>query len=66
MEYHPNEFSSLKIYKNSNSDSIVNFYSEILTGKVVLWCFSTSETSEKNPQFNFSSQDLSIEHNFFK
>ena len=65
MEYHPNEFSSLKIYKNSNSDSIVIFYSEILTGKVVLWCFLRVKRV-KNPQFNFSSQDLSIERNFFK
>ena len=30
------------------------FYTEILCGKVVLWCFFTSEMSEKNPQFNFS------------
>ena len=36
-------------------NEIVIFYTEILTGKV--W---------KNPQFNFSSQDLSIERNFFK
>ena len=27
--------------------TIVIFYTEILTGKVVLWCFVTSETSEK-------------------
>ena len=26
---------------------IVIFYTEILNGKVVLWCFFTSETSEK-------------------
>ena len=26
---------------------IVIFYTEILTGKVVLWCFFMSETSEK-------------------
>ena len=26
---------------------IVIFYTEILTGKVVLWCFFSSETSEK-------------------
>ena len=26
---------------------IVIFYTEILTGKVVLWCFFPSETSEK-------------------
>ena len=25
---------------------IVIFYTEILTGKVVLWCFFSSETSE--------------------
>ena len=46
--------------------TIVIFYTVILTGKVVLWCFFTSKTSEKNPQFSFSSQNLSIEHNFFK
>ena len=39
---------------------IVIFYTEILTAKIVLWCFSRV----KNPQFNFSSQDLGIEHNF--
>ena len=27
--------------------AVVIFYTEILTGKVVLWCFFTSETSEK-------------------
>ena len=27
--------------------TIVIFYTEILTGKVVLWCFFSSETSEK-------------------
>ena len=32
------------IYSNKE---IVIFYTEILTGKVVLWCFFTSETSEK-------------------
>ena len=54
---------------------LVNFYTKILIGKVhscriiimFLWCFFMSKTSEKNPQFNFSSQYLSsIEHNFFK
>ena len=44
----------------------VIFYTEILTRKVVLWYFSTSEMSEKNPQFNFLSQNLSKERNFFK
>ena len=29
-------------------------------------CFFSSEKNGKNPQFNFSSQNLSIEHNFFK
>ena len=28
-------------------EKIVIFYTEILTGKVVLWCFFMSETSEK-------------------
>ena len=46
---------------------IVIFYTEILTRKVVLWCFFMSEPSEKiGTQFNFSCQNLSIEHNFFK
>ena len=36
---------------------IVIFYTEILTGKVVLWCFFMSEMSGKNPQNNFCSQD---------
>ena len=31
---------------------------------VVLWYIFTSETSKKDPQFNFSSQNLSIERNF--
>ena len=42
------------------------FYTEILSGIVVLWCSFSSETSEKNPQFNFSCQNLSLERNFFK
>ena len=46
--------------------TIVIFYTEILTRKVVLWSFFTSETKWKNPQFNFLSQNLSIERNFFK
>ena len=29
------------------SEEIVIFYTEILTGKVELWCFFSSETSEK-------------------
>ena len=45
---------------------IVIFYTEILTGKVVLWCFFWSERSGKNPQFNFSGQNLCLERNFFK
>ena len=47
----------------SKRDSTISYF---LHWNFVLWCFFTSETSEKNPQFNFSSQDLSIEHNFFK
>ena len=31
----------------STVTEIVIFYTEILTGKVVLWCFFSSETSEK-------------------
>ena len=50
----------------NSDDEIVIFYTENLTGKVVLWCFFSSETSRKNPQFNFSSQNLSIERKFFK
>ena len=37
------------------SEEIVIFYTEILSVKVVLWCFFSSETSGKNPLFNFSS-----------
>ena len=48
------------------SEEIVIFYTEILSVKVVLWCFFSSETSGKNPQSNFSSQNLSLERNFFK
>ena len=32
---------------NHNQPTIVIFYTEILTGKVVLWSFFLSETSEK-------------------
>ena len=45
---------------------IVIFYTEILMRKDVLWCFFTSKMSGKNPQFNFSRQNLSLERNFFK
>ena len=34
-------------YFHHHCVGIVIFYTEILTGKVVLWCFFTSETSEK-------------------
>ena len=37
-----------------------------MTGKVVLWCFFFEWNEWKNPQFNFASQNLSIERNFFK
>ena len=33
--------------RNDTVKKIVIFYTEILTGKVVLWCFFSSETSEK-------------------
>ena len=42
---------------------IVFFYTDILIGKVFLWRFFLEW---KNPQFNFSSQNLGIEHNFYK
>ena len=32
---------------NTVAGSIVIFYTEILAGKVILWCFFSSETSEK-------------------
>ena len=35
------------IYTNFKKKTIVIFYTEILTGKVVFWCFFSSETSEK-------------------
>ena len=44
---------------------VVTFCTEIVTQKFVLWCFFRSKLSEKNPQFNFSSQNLSIERNLF-
>ena len=47
-------------------DRIVIFFTEMLKRKVVLWCIFMSKTSEKNPQFNFSSQNLGLERNFFK
>ena len=70
----PNNFVQLKIIKSCPKrkenplimQKIVIFYTEIFTGKIVLWCFFSSEMSEQNPQFNFSSQNLSIECNFFK
>ena len=52
--------------RSNNSLRIVIFYTEILTGKFVLWCFFLEWNEWKNPQFNFSSQNLSIECNFFK
>ena len=45
---------------------IVIFYTLILTRKVILWCFLMSETSEKNPQFNISSQNLNENVLFFQ
>ena len=45
----------------------VTFYTvENLTRKVFLWFFFMSETSEKNKQFNFSSQNLSFRMEFFQ
>ena len=37
----------MNIEREVKVGEIVIFYTEILTGKVVLWCFFTSETSEK-------------------
>ena len=47
---------------------IVIFYTEILTGEVVLWRFFSSETSEKihNSTFLVKISVVSIERNFFK
>ena len=36
-----------KLRNTVQNYTIVIFYTEILTGKVVLWCFFSSETSEK-------------------
>ena len=100
------KYREISIKYNLSSTKIAIFYTEILTGKVVLWCFFLSETSEKihnstfevkisvqnvifsnemekkpryytyfsiefgiihfQLQFNFSSQYLSIERNYFK
>ena len=54
-------FESLK---KPSEREIVIFYTDILTRKVVLWSFFKSETSEKKPQINFLSENLSIERNF--
>ena len=35
------------------ASEIVIFYTEILTGKVVMWCFFSSETSEKTHNLTF-------------
>ena len=40
-------FSSSRIIVVARKHEIVIFYTEILTGKFVLWCFFSSETSEK-------------------
>ena len=52
----------IKFEKKCNLE-IVIFYTEILTGKVVLWCFSSSEASEKIHNSTFlmrweSDQDI--------
>ena len=46
--------------------NILIFYTENLTGKVVLWCFFSCETNGKNPQFNFSFQNLHLERNILE
>ena len=43
----------------------ITFYTEILSRKVELWIFSTRFTPEKTPQNNFSSQNFSVENNYF-
>ena len=43
---------------------IVIFYIEILTGKVVLWCFFTSETSEKIHKSTFEGK-ISVQNVIF-
>ena len=53
-----NEWVCMKTIANlvlvaSNCLGIVIFYTEILTGKVVLWCFFMSEISEKIPNATF-------------
>ena len=40
------DFLKKKFWTTAQGE-IVIFYTEILTGKVVLWCFFSSETSEK-------------------
>ena len=40
------------------------FYTDILTKKVELWIFSL--TREKTPQNNFSSQNFSVENDYFE
>ena len=46
---HPKSYSHAKkfLYLGSTNIEIVIFYADILSGKIVLWCFFLSETSEK-------------------
>ena len=43
----------------------VLYYTEILTRKVELWIFSNRFNCERTPQNNFSSQNFSVENNYF-
>ena len=43
----------------------ITFYTEILTWKVELWIFSLVSLEKKTPQNNFSSQNFSVENNYF-
>ena len=46
----------MNIEREVKVGEIVIFYTEILTGKVVLWCFFTSETSEKIHKSTFEGK----------
>ena len=46
----------MNIEREVKVGEIVIFYTEILTGKVVLWCFFTSETSEKIHKSTFEDK----------
>ena len=64
-------FSILYFFPTNNA---ISCSKTINRGELAIFCFAIGvlvvffmcETSEKNPQFNFLSQNISLEGNFFK